>query len=126
MPVSSSCGTLTVLRDCRTLCRTIHSWCGNRSFLHAGHYLGGDVHDTASIGHDKPFQPGAVLAVEPALYIPNDAEKYRALAGIGIRLEDDVLVTEQGPVILSKDVPLEMSEIEDLVGTAADIAHRGI
>ncbi len=92
----------------------------------AGHYLGGDVHDTASIGHDKPFQPGVVLAVEPALYIPNDPEKYRALAGIGIRLEDDVLVTEQGPVVLSKDVPLEMSEIEDLVGTAAHIAQHGL
>ncbi len=107
-----------------TVCRTVHSWCSNKSYLCAGHYLGGDVHDIASIGHDKPFQPGVVLAVEPALYIPNDPEKYRALAGIGIRLEDDVLVTEQGPVVLSKDVPLEMSEIEDLVGTAADIAHR--
>jgi Xaa-Pro aminopeptidase len=94
--------------------------------LCAGHYLGGDVHDTASIGHDKPFQPGVVLAVEPALYIPNDPEKYRALAGIAIRLEDDVLVTEQGPVILSKDVPLDIGEIEDLVGTAADIAQHGL
>lgn len=94
--------------------------------MHAGHYLGGDVHDTASIGHDKPFQPGVVLAVEPALYIPNDPGQYRALAGIGIRLEDDVLVTDQDPVILSKDVPLEMSEIEDLVGTAADIAKHGL
>lgn len=99
----------------------------SRFYPHSvGHYLGGDVHDTASIGHDKPFQPGVVLAVEPALYIPNEPEKYRTLAGIGVRLEDDVLVTEQGPCILSKDVPLEMSEIEDLVGTAADSAQRGL
>lgn len=89
-----------------------------------GHYLGGDVHDTASIGHDKPFQPGIVLAVEPALYIPDDPEKYGSLAGIGIRLEDDVHISAQGPIILSKDVPLAMSEVEDLVGTAADAAKH--
>ncbi len=92
--------------------------------LHAGHYLGADVHDTASVGHDKPFQPGVTLAVEPALYIPNDPQKYGSLAGIGIRLEDDVHVTAQGPVILSKDVPLAMHEVEDLVGTAADAAKQ--
>ena len=84
------------------------------------------MHDTATIGHDKPFQPGIVLAVEPALYIPNDPEKYGSLAGIGIRLEDDIHVTAQGPVILSKDVPLEMHEVEDLVGSAAEIAKHSL
>ena len=82
------------------------------------------MHDTASIGHDKPFQPGIVLAVEPALYIPDDPEKYGSLAGIGIRLEDDVHISAQGPIILSKNVPLAMSEVEDLVGTAADAAKH--
>lgn len=82
------------------------------------------MHDTASIGHDKPFEPGVVLAVEPALYIPNEPEKYGSLAGIGIRLEDDVHISAAGPVILSRDVPMAMSEIEDLVGSAADLAKR--
>ena len=90
----------------------------------AGHYLGCDVHDTALIGHDKPFEPGVVLAVEPALYIPNDPEKYGSLAGIGIRLEDDIHFSAQGPVILSQDVPMAMNELEDLVGTAADLAKH--
>ena len=90
----------------------------------AGHYLGGDVHDTASVGHDKPFLPCVTMAVEPALYIPNDPDKYGALAGIGIRLEDDVLVTAGDPIILSKDVPIAMNEVEDLIGTAADVAKH--
>ena len=94
--------------------------------LHAGHYLGGDTHDTASIGHDKPFQPGIVLAVEPALYIPDDRDKYGSLAGIGIRLEDDVHITEHGPTILSRDVPLSMREVEDLVGTEAELAKHSL
>lgn len=89
-----------------------------------GHYLGCDVHDTALIGHDKPFEPGVVLAVEPALYIPNDPEKYGSLAGIGIRLEDDVHISAEGPVILSRDVPMAMSEIEEIVNTAADHDKR--
>ncbi|KAL3157592.1 hypothetical protein ABBQ32_012043 [Trebouxia sp. C0010 RCD-2024] len=89
-----------------------------------GHYLGGDVHDTASVGHDKPFLPRVTLAVEPGLYIPNDPAKYGALAGIGIRLEDDVQVTSSDPIILSRDVPIAMDEVEYLVGTAAEVAKH--
>lgn len=92
----------------------------------AGHYLGEDVHDTASIGHDKPFLPQVTMAVEPALYIPNDPDKYGSLAGIGIRLEDDVQVTAGDPIILSKDVPIAMHEVEELVGTAADVAKHAL
>lgn len=90
----------------------------------AGHYLGGDVHDTASIGHDKPFLPQVIMAVEPALYIPNDPDKYGALAGVGVRLEDDVQVTASEPIVLSKDVPIAMHEVEDVVGTAAYVAKH--
>ena len=90
----------------------------------AGHYLGQDTHDTASIGHDKPFEPGVVLAVEPAIYIPDDPERFGALAGIGIRLEDDVAVTAGEPVTLSQDVPIAMKDVEELVGSAVDLATR--
>lgn len=82
------------------------------------------MHDTASVGHDKPFLPRVTLAVEPGLYIPNDPAKYGALAGIGIRLEDDVQVTSSDPIILSRDVPIAMNEVEDLVGTAAEVARH--
>lgn len=61
-----------------------------------------------------------VLAVEPALYIPNDPERFGRLAGIGIRIEDDVAITADRPEVLSKDVPVAMKDIEELVGTASD------
>lgn len=64
------------------------------------------------------------MALEPGLYIPNDPDKYGALAGIGVRLEDDVLVTADEPIILSKNVPIAINEIEDIVGTAADVAKH--
>lgn len=92
--------------------------------MRAGHYLGEDVHDTTSVGHDKPFLPQVTLAVEPGLYIPNDPARYGALAGIGIRLEDDVQVTASNPIILSKGVPIAMKEVEDLVGTALEVAKH--
>ena len=64
------------------------------------------------------------MAVEPALYIPTDNERYGSLAGIGIRLEDDVLVTAGDPIILSRGVPIEMNKVEDIVGTAAHVAAQ--
>lgn len=89
----------------------------------AGHYLGQDTHDTASIGHDKPFEPGVVLAVEPAIYIPDDPDRFGSLAGIGIRIEDDVAVTNGEPAVLSNGVPVALKDIEDLVGTATERPH---
>jgi Xaa-Pro aminopeptidase len=60
-----------------------------------GHYLGCDVHDTNTAGPSRPLVPGVVLAIEPGLYIP-DAPQYGHYAGIGVRVEDDVLVTQAG------------------------------
>ena len=81
-----------------------------------GHWLGLDVHDVSTVSHDKPLQPGVVLTIEPGLYIP-DREEYGGLAGIGVRLEDDVAVTEEGAEVLSRHVPLERDEVEALVGS---------
>ncbi len=62
-------------------------------FPHAtSHFLGLDVHDAGD--YDRPLEPGVVLTVEPGIYIPEEA--------IGVRIEDDVLVTENGIEILSK------------------------
>jgi Xaa-Pro aminopeptidase len=92
-------------------------------YMHGvGHYLGLDVHDAGRYFTDqtaknsRPFAPGMVLTVEPGLYIPPDDKsapsKYR---GIGIRIEDDVLVTEEGNRNLTAKVPKDPDEIEALM-----------
>lgn len=92
-------------------------------YMHGvGHYLGLDVHDAGRYFTDqaaknsKPFAPGMVLTVEPGLYIPPDDKsapsKYR---GIGIRIEDDVLVTKEGNLNLTAKVPKDPDEIEALM-----------
>ena len=92
-------------------------------YMHGvGHYLGLDVHDAGryftdqTAKHSRPFAPGMVLTVEPGLYIPPDDKsapaKYR---GIGVRIEDDVLVTRDGNHNLTGKVPKNPEEIEALM-----------
>ena len=92
-------------------------------YMHGvGHYIGMDVHDAGRYFTDqqtknsRPFESGMVLTVEPGIYIPADdksaPERYR---GIGIRIEDDVLVTEKGNKNLTTKVPKEIEEIEALM-----------
>lgn len=81
-----------------------------------GHWLGMDVHDVGDYKINdewRALEAGMVLTIEPGLYIPEDCasvdEKWR---GIGIRIEDDVLVTEQGYQVLSQAIPKTIAEIE--------------
>jgi Xaa-Pro aminopeptidase len=89
-----------------------------RFFMHnTSHWLGLDVHDpgpyTEPGGEPVELRPGMVLTVEPGLYIPETGDDIpAALRGIGIRLEDDVLVTEDGHEILTRAVPIDPDEIE--------------
>ncbi len=94
-----------------------------RYYMHGvGHYLGLDVHDAGRYFTDqgaknsKPFAPGMVLTVEPGIYVPIDDKrapaKYR---GIGIRIEDDVLVTADGNRNLTAKVTKEADEIEAIM-----------
>ena len=72
---------------------TVQVVCQVTSLSHiAGHWLGLDTHDVKGWGVDEPLRPGVALTIEPGLYIPDDPAHGR-LAGIGIRIEDDVVVT---------------------------------
>lgn len=69
------------------------------------HLLGLDVHDVGNRYH--AFKPGMVFTCEPGIYIPDEK--------IGIRIENDILITENGPVDLMANIPIEIEEIEDLM-----------
>jgi Xaa-Pro aminopeptidase len=93
-----------------------------RFFMHqTSHWLGLDVHDVglyARAGESVRLQPGMVMTVEPGIYIPEDADDVPGeFRGIGIRIEDDVLVTSDGHEVLTRAVPVDAEEIEDLVGS---------
>ncbi|HBH35525.1 MAG TPA: Xaa-Pro aminopeptidase [Gammaproteobacteria bacterium] len=84
------------------------------------HWLGMDVHDVGDYkvdGEWRLLEPGMVLTVEPGLYIPRGTKGVnKRWQGIGIRIEDDVLVTKDGHEVLSKDAPKTPHEIEALMG----------
>jgi len=84
-----------------------------RFFMHGtSHYLGLDVHDVGSRG---PLRPGAVLTVEPGVYIPAADDIEPRWWNIGVRIEDDILVTEDAPVVLSAGVPRQVDAVETLM-----------
>lgn len=91
-----------------------------RFYMHrTGHWLGMDVHDVGDykVGDEwRVLEPGMVLTVEPGLYIPEGSKGVaKKWWGIGVRIEDDVLVTRDGNEILSRDVPSDPDEIETLM-----------
>jgi Xaa-Pro aminopeptidase len=82
-----------------------------------GHHLGLDVHDCSQAHYEDymgaPLQPGVVMTVEPGLYFhANDLTLPPELRGIGVRIEDDVLVTETGSEVLSADLPIDADGLE--------------
>ncbi|GLT38536.1 hypothetical protein SLA2020_127800 [Shorea laevis] len=94
-----------------------------------GHYLGMDVHDSAVVSYDRPLKPGVVITIEPGIYIPSTFDGPERYCGIGIRIEDEVLITETGCEVLTGSMPKEIKHIESLLnnyshGTAGMENHN--
>jgi len=87
-------------------------------YMHrTSHWLGMDVHDVGAYragDESRKLEPGMVLTVEPGLYVSPRAEAPEAFRGIGVRIEDDVLVTETGHDVLTAEIPKEPAAIEAL------------
>jgi Xaa-Pro aminopeptidase len=86
-------------------------------FMHrTSHWLGMDVHDVGLYfrgGKPRKLEAGMVITVEPGIYIGKDCEKVEARwRGIGVRIEDDILVTEAGPINLTQAIPKTVAEVE--------------
>lgn len=93
-----------------------------------GHYMGLDVHDVGryKVGERwRQLQPGMVFTVEPGIYIAADnAEAPPQFHNIGIRIEDDVLVTDNGCEVLSESIPKTIDEIETIMADGANQKHK--
>jgi len=91
-----------------------------RYYMHrTSHWLGLDVHDVGryhlSEGPARPLSPGMVITIEPGLYIaPDDDIAPARFRGIGVRIEDDILVTQDGYENLTEDIPKTIADIEAL------------
>jgi Xaa-Pro aminopeptidase len=90
-------------------------------YMHrTSHWLGMDVHDVGRYhqnGAPRALEPGFVLTVEPGLYISATAEVDPRFRGIGVRIEDDILVTANGPENLTADIPKRVDEIEAILSS---------
>jgi Xaa-Pro aminopeptidase len=90
-----------------------------RFYMHrTGHWLGLDVHDAGDYkrnGQWRPLQPGMTLTVEPGLYIRAADDVPERLRNIGVRIEDDVVVTATGCEVLTGEAPKQIDDIEALM-----------
>jgi Xaa-Pro aminopeptidase len=96
--------------------KLVESGAYKRFFMHrTSHWLGMDVHDVGAYfadGSPRPLDPGMVLTIEPGIYIsPADDQVGPEWRGIGVRIEDDVLVGEGGPVVLTAGIPKTVEEL---------------
>jgi Xaa-Pro aminopeptidase len=86
-----------------------------------GHWLGMDVHDVGDykVGDEwRVLEPGMVLTIEPGIYLPAARGVPRAFRNIGVRIEDDVVVTRNGVEVLTDGAPKDPDAIETLMAAA--------
>ncbi|XP_034823963.1 xaa-Pro aminopeptidase 3 [Maniola hyperantus] len=84
---------------------------------HVSHYLGLDVHDAPLVRRRVPVRTGMIVTVEPGIYIrPDDKSVPPEFRGVGIRIEDDVLITDSDPLVLTDACVREVDDIEAIVG----------
>ena len=106
-----------------TLKQCLKSQSYKRYYMHrTGHWIGLDVHDVGDYkidGSPRLLEPGMVLTVEPGLYIAPDSKAAAKWRGIGIRIEDDVLVTAKGHEVLTPHAPKSIDAIEGLMAKEA-------
>ena len=99
-------------------------------FMHGtGHWLGLDVHDVGDYRDDEDepirLQPGMATTVEPGIYIRRDLDCAERFKGIGVRIEDDILVTIDGNENLTAAIPKSVDELESIVGSEGAALARG-
>ena len=99
-----------------TLSKVLKTESYKNFYMHnTGHWLGLDVHDPldyADIKGSTRLKAGMIFTVEPGLYIKPDKSIPKQFHNIGIRIEDDILVTKKGPVVLTSKAPKTISDIE--------------
>lgn len=101
----------------------ISSLAYTKYYMHGvSHLLGLDTHDVGATmvrGESRPMEPGWVITIEPGIYIPEgDMSAPAELRGIGIRIEDDILITADGHEVLTHECPKEVSDLEAIIGRA--------
>jgi Xaa-Pro aminopeptidase len=88
-------------------------------FMHGtGHWIGLDVHDVGDYklkDEHRTFQKGMVITVEPGIYIGNNDKINPIYHNIGVRIEDDVFVTDNGNTVLTADLIKEITDIESIM-----------
>jgi len=88
----------------------------DRVYPHSiGHYLGLDLHDCPTVLGGTKLQPGLIITIEPGLYIPYDPLFPPEYHGIGVRIEDDIVIDQQGCTVMTEGVPKEVEHIEGLL-----------